>query len=88
MTEKEFLDVFPQLKVENELEQLLKMVKVMKVAINHKKDCLRVYIMSSQWIQKKYIYHLENAIKEQFFANAPLQVKIIEKFVLSRQYTP
>ena len=88
MTEKEFLDVFPQLKVENELEQLLKLVKVMKVAINHKKDCLRVYIMSSQWIQKKYIYHLENAIKEQFFANAPLQVKIIEKFVLSRQYTP
>ena len=37
MTEKEFLDVFPQLKVENELEQLLKLVKVMKVAINHKK---------------------------------------------------
>ncbi len=88
MTEKEFLDVFPQLKVENELGQLLRMVKVMKVSINPKKDCLRVYIMSNQWIQKKYIYHLENIIMEQFFSEAPLQVKIIEKFNLSRQYTP
>ena len=68
MTEKEFLDVFPQLKVENELGQLLRMVKVMKVSINPKKDCLRVYIMSNQWIQKKYIYHLENIIMEQFFS--------------------
>ena len=88
MTEKEFLDVFPQLKVENELGQLLRMVKVMKVSINPKKDCLRVYIMSSQWIQKKYIYYLENIIMEQFFSEAPLHVKIIEKFNLSPQYTP
>ena len=88
MTEKEFLDVFPQLKVELQLEELLKTVKVRKVAVNPQKDCLRVYIVSSQWIQKKYIYDLETSIKEQFFQNAPLKVKIIEKFQLSRQYTP
>ena len=88
MTEKEFLDVFPQLKVDPELESLLGEVKVMKVAINPQKDCLRVYVLSRQWIHKKHIYHLEVAIKEQFFANAPLQVKIIEKFQLSSQYTP
>lgn len=88
MTEKEFLDVFPQLKVEPQLEELLKTVKVRKVAVNPQKDCLRVYIVSSQWIQKKYIYDLEASIKEQFFQNAPLKVKIIEKFQLSRQYTP
>ena len=88
MTEKEFLDVFPQLKVEPQLEELLKTVKVRKVAVNPQKDCLRVYIVSSQWIQKKYIYDLEASIKEQFFQNALLKVKIIEKFQLSRQYTP
>ena len=88
MTEKEFLDVFPQLKVEPQLEELLKTVKVRKVAVNPQKDCLRVYIVSSQWIQKKYIYDLEASIKEQFFQNAPVKVKIIEKFQLSRQYTP
>ena len=48
MKEKEFLDVFPQLKVEHELEQLLKTVKVMKVAVTPRKDMLRIYIMSSQ----------------------------------------
>ena len=88
MTEKEFLDVFPQLKVESQLENLLKTVKVRKVAVNPQKDCLRVYIVSPQWIQKKYIYYLEEAIREQFFQNTGLQVKIIEKFHLSRQYTP
>ena len=88
MTEKEFLDVFPHLKVDAELEALLGAVKVMKVAVNPQKNCLRVYIMSSQWIHKKHIYHLEEAIREQFFENANLRVKIIEKFRLSRQYTP
>lgn len=34
MTEKDFLDVFPQLKVNPELESLLGEVKVMKVSIN------------------------------------------------------
>ena len=33
MTEKDFLDVFPQLKVDPELESLLGEVKVMKVSI-------------------------------------------------------
>ncbi|NCC43402.1 MAG: hypothetical protein EOM18_07410, partial [Clostridia bacterium] len=88
MTEKDFLDVFPQLKVEPQLEELLGVVKVMKVATNPQKNCLRVYIMSSQWIQKKYIYDLEEAISEQFFKGAPMKVKIIEKYHLSRQYTP
>ena len=75
MTEKDFLDVFPQLKVDPELESLLGEVKVMKVSINPQKDCLRVYVLSRQWIHKKHIYHLEETIKEQFFANAPLRVK-------------
>ena len=34
MTEKDFLDVFPQLKVDPELESLLGEVKVMKVSLN------------------------------------------------------
>lgn len=88
MTEKDFLDVFPQLKVEPQLEELLGVVKVMKVATNPQKSYLRVYILSGQWIQKRYIYQLETAIKEQFFLSAPMQIKIIEKYQLSQQYTP
>ena len=61
MTEKDFLDVFPQLKVDPELESLLGEVKVMKVSINPQKDCLRVYVLSRQWIHKKHIYHILEA---------------------------
>lgn len=88
MTEKVFLDVFPRLKVETQLEKLLEQVIVRKVSINPQKDRLRVYIISGQWIHKKYIYYLEESIREQIFSGTRVQVKIIEKFQLSRQYTP
>ena len=52
---KEFLAVFPRLQVEGELAGLLGTVRVARVAINKKKDLLRVYLVSSQWIHKKHI---------------------------------
>ena len=86
--EKDFLEVFLGLEVEKELKALLEDVKVTKIAVNPKKDRMRVYIQSIQWIQKKYIYALEKQIKKQFFASAQIQIKIIEKFTLTSQYTP
>ena len=53
--EKDFLEVFFGLEVEKELKALLEDVKVTKIAVNPKKDRMRVYIQSIQWIQKKYI---------------------------------
>ena len=85
---KEFLAVFPRLQVEGELAGLLGAVRVARVAINKKKDMLRVYLVSSQWIHKKHIFRLEEEMERQLFSGAPLRVKIIEKFYLSRQYTP
>ena len=88
MNEKNFLDVFPQLKVKKDLEALLKIVRIQKVAIGPNRDILRVYIICNQWIHKQDIYYLEAAIWEQFFSNANLKVKIMEKFELSRLYNP
>ena len=85
---KEFLAVFPRLQVEGELAGLLGAVRVARVAINKKKDMLRVYLVSSQWIHKKHIFRLEEEMERQLFSGTPLRVKIIEKFYLSRQYTP
>ena len=61
--EKDFLEVFLGLEVEKELKALLEDVKVTKIAVNPKKDRMRVYIQSIQWIQKKYIYALEKKDK-------------------------
>ena len=85
---KEFMDVFPGLQISGELADLLELVQVTRVGITKKKDLLRVYLVSSQWIHKKHIFALEQAIKNQFFQNVEIQIKIIEKFQLSRQYTP
>lgn len=86
--EKMFLDVFPNLIVDEQIQELVDVIVVTKVAMNSSRDLLRVYITSKTWIHKKHILALQSAIKEQFFANVKLQVKIIEKFELSSQYTP
>ena len=86
--EKEFLEVFRNLELVGELRALLEEVVVTKVAINQRKDHIRIYIRSRQWIHKKYIYTLENTIAAQCFPGVPMNVKILEKFELSSQYTP
>ena len=60
--EKEFLDVFRNLELSAELQALMSEVAVTKVAVNQRKDHIRIYIRSRQWIHKKHIYELEKAI--------------------------
>ena len=86
--EKEFLDVFRNLEVGEELRALLKEVAVTKIAVNPQKDRIRIYIRSRQWIHKKYIYTLERAVSQQCFPGVSMEVKVLEKFTLSSQYTP
>ena len=85
---KGFREVFPGVQVESGLAELLQGVQVQRVSLNKKKDLLRIYLLSPQWIHKRYIYQLEDLIKKQLFADVPMQVKIIERFRLSAQYTP
>ena len=86
--EKDFSEVFPGLVMNEELQALLEEVVVTKIAVNPAKDHMRIYIRSRQWIQKKYVYFLEDAISSQFFSGVPMSVKVIEKFTLTSQYTP
>ena len=86
--EKEFFDVFPNLKLKQELSELLEEVIVTKVACNSAKTCVRVYLKSDRWIHKKHIFSLEEQIQRQCFPGLEVSVKVIEKFHLSRQYTP
>lgn len=88
MMNKDFMAVFPGFLVTGELEELLGTVQVVKVGLTKDKSLLRVYLESSQWIHKKHIFALEREIKSQFFQGTPLEIKIIEKFHLSKQYTP
>ena len=86
--EKEFFDAFPNLQVSKTLQELLELVYVTRVATTPDKSKLRVYIRCERWIHKKNILELENQIRRQCFADLPIQVKVIERFHLSEQYTP
>ena len=86
--EKGFFEVFPDLRLEGTVHPLFEQAKVARVTMTSARDSMRVYLSSEKLIHKKYIYLVERAIKEQFFEDYPLAVKIIEKFRLSRQYTP
>ncbi len=65
--EKEFFDVFPNLKVKDQLDEWLEMVTVSKVSCNPAKKRLWVYIHSERWIHKKYIMALEDQIEDSAF---------------------
>ena len=58
--EKEFFDVFPNLKVKDQLHEWLEMVTVSRVSCNPAKTRLWVYIHSERWIHKKNIMALED----------------------------
>ena len=85
--EKSFLEVFPELQISDSVKKLFEKVAVTKVAVTSSRELLRVYIISETWIHKKYIRMAEKAIKDQCFSDAEIDVRIIEKFHLSGQYT-
>ena len=85
---KAFREAFPTLKLEEELEGLLDTTKVTKISANHEHTHIRIYLRAKRLIFKKNIWKLEKAITEQIFQNRAIQVKIIESYELSEQYTP
>ena len=85
---KAFRETFPTLKLEEELEGLLDTTEVTKISANHEHTHIRIYLRAKRLIFKKNIWKLEKAITEQIFQNRAIQVKIIESYELSEQYTP
>lgn len=85
---KLFFDVFPELKVNQDMEKLLADVEVTKVSTNRQQNHLRIYLLSRRLIWKSNIFHLEHNIRKQLFPHHDISVKIIEKYQLSGQYNP
>ena len=71
--EKEFFDVFPSLKLKDQLKEWLEMVTVSRVTCNPAKTRLWVYIHSERWIHKKFIFALEDQIERQCFPGMEMQ---------------
>lgn len=85
---KTFLEVFPGLRMTDQMQELLNLVDVEKVSMTRDRGSIRISIISPRLIHKKSILDLEKGISEQLFPGKKIQVKIAEKFRLSQQYTP
>ncbi len=85
---KLFLETFPTIQFSKEEQELLGFVTVLHVNYTKDRKTIRIYIRSSRLILKNTIYHLEQTLKQQLFSTQNIQVKIIEHFELSQQYTP
>lgn len=80
-----FKEAFPTLTPGEEVGRLLNTVEVTKISANREHTRLRVYLRGTRLMDKRIIWELERAIHTQL---APGQeVRIIESFQLSEQYT-
>ena len=84
---KTFKEVFPTLKLDKDMENLLENADVTRISVNHARDFYKIYVKQTPYFQKN-IWKLEESIKKQIFKSKDITVKIIESYELSSQYTP
>ena len=60
---------------------------VTKVASNRNRDFIRVYFDNTRLIPKRDIWRLEEDMRQQLFPNQKMQIKLMEHYRLSGQYT-
>ena len=85
---KDFFEVFPTLEVSDNLRGLFSQAAVTRVTVTSSRDKMRIYLQSTRLLYWQSLREAEREIRCQIFHNAPVDVQIIVKFVLSRQYTP
>lgn len=83
-----FFEVFPVLKLNKVLADLLEEAVVEKVAASQAKNRIRVYLCSPRLISYNDIRKLEGQIRDQLFENTGVQVDVVDRYTLSEQYTP
>ncbi len=85
---KPFFEVFPTLKVDDELRGIFEQAEVSKVTTNSERDFIKVHLLSRYLIQKKCVYEVERKLKEQLFGRSFIKIEVKEQYDLSEQYTP
>ena len=85
---KTFKEVFPTLKLDKDMENLLENADVTRISVNHARDFYKIYVKAKRLIFKKISGSLRKALKTRIFKSKDITVKIIESYELSSQYTP
>jgi DNA polymerase-3 subunit alpha (Gram-positive type) len=83
---KPFPEVFPTLKLSDEMSGLMSHCEVTSVRYNRDKTQIRIHLTAERLIAKQDIYDLAKTIGDQLFPDHSLSVAIVENFRLSEQY--
>ena len=85
---KAFLEAFPGVDPEDEeMADLLRHTTVTRLVCDKERTTLKIYLTADRLIPKKDILKMESMIDEQICGKLHMHARIIEKFVLSSQYT-
>lgn len=83
-----FFEVFKTLRLPEDISVYLEDTEVTKVSKTSTNSLARVYLKSDRLIGKPIIYKTEDALKKQVFRMKNMDVRIIDRYQLSKQYTP
>lgn len=85
---QKFFDVFQTLRLPEDLAVYFTNTEVTRVSKTSTNSLARVYLISDKLINKQFIYKVEDALKKQIFRMKNMDVRIIDRYNLSKQYTP
>ena len=85
---QKFFDVFQTLRLPEDLAVYFTNTEVTRVSKTSTNSLARVYLISDKLINKQLIYKVEDALKKQIFRMKNMDVRIIDRYHLSKQYTP
>ena len=83
-----FFEVFEELDVDKQLEDLYSDVEVLKVVASRSKNEVKIYLQSRRIISFANVRKMEELVKKQLFARTKNSIAIYDNYVLSAQYTP
>ena len=79
-----FLEVFPDIKVDNKTYEMLENCRVIKISRSSSSNNVRIFIESDYLIQFRTIEKIVKALSKAYFEDAV--VEIVPSFKLSSQY--
>ena len=83
-----FFEVFEELEVDKQAEDLFAEVEVLKVVASRSKNEIKIYLQSRRIIDYEAIKKMEVEVKKQLFARTKNSIAIYDNYILTAQYTP
>lgn len=81
-----FFDVFPTIKVNNELDVMFRKTEVRKVSISPEGDSLTICILSDHIIPYRLICKMKSIIKDTLFKDRNMHIRLLQRYSLPDSY--